>query len=733
MSGRNGFHGRGGEKSLKKIRKAVTLLLCLFLYAGAGQSVAAAEVGGERAASDVPTVTFTNKENSTPDLNVVKYVENLDAAYPAPADAEFTFVIKVDGELHKNQEYEFYKADTPDKSQEIRRTDRNGSFKLKAGERARFVYLGAGRHYEVYEENIPENFVQLIPASGTSMTGTIPPTGTQAAFTNQYQPPADPGPGPDPDPKPETTKLMVSKRISFPQGYMPPESPDFRFQVSLDGKTYSQEPYEIKSLDTGLVTGRGTTGDTGEFTLKAGEQAIFTDIPVNVDYKVEELLAEGWWSVNGITSQEGATKAPAVTADFTNANTSFIVTKQLEDNTKPDKAFTFTLMRGNRTYWAEAAYYLYSTKGNRLDEKTYRTDENGQFFLRPGEAAVFFGVEPGTLYHVTETKDSEYSQITPVNPNGYTDKVVQKNVEVLPFVNRKEETKGVLTVTKQVKTQDGMSPETQEEFTFCLYKDAGGETGFEPMKKTSYQVSSGMTTQTRKTDDNGRFIIKAGETARFESLLQGRYQVKELTEDLSPEYSIPEDEQVQTADLIPGDEQGLHFVFVNQFRMLPLSIQIKKTGWSEDTLLPGAVFRLYRDKDLADEVLPEDHPEGTTFDGYVTGEDGTITISALQAGTYYLKEVKAPEGYQLLAERLEIVITRKGDKLEAKVNGIKPTPGGNGQVTIKDNTVTIRIKNSRNFTLPATGGEGIAFLFAAAAGIIILLAVLWKKGKVKRK
>lgn len=743
---------------MKKILKAAALFLCLLFLAGAGHTVTAAEEGGQAAASDIPNVTFTNKENTTPDLNVVKYVESLDPAYPAPADAEFTFVVKIDGELYKNQEYELYPANAPGKAPELHRTDWNGRFTLKAGERARFVYLGAGKHYEVYEEALPDHFVQIIPAAGTSVTGTIPPAGAQAAFTNQYQPPEEP---PGPDPKPETTKLLVSKRIAFPNGYTPPQSPEFRFRVSIDGKPYGDEPYEIVSLTTGLPLGSGVTaglstseeaasGEPGEFTLKAGEQAVFTGIPVDVDYKVEELLEEGWWSVNNVTSQEGATKAPAVTVDFTNANTSFSVTKQLEDNSKPDKEFTFTLMKGDRSHWTGVSYYLYSTKGEKLSDVQY-TNENGQFVLKPGQAAVFFGIEPGTLYHVSEQKDPEYSQLTPIDPAGYTDKVVQKNVEVLPFVNRKDELKGVLTVTKQVEAENGVSPENPQEFTFCISKGvpkdttgmeeagSGEDAGmtYEVMAGIPYRVSTGTTTQTRKTDGEGRFKLKAGETAWFESLLGGRYQVAEITEELSPEYSIQDEQkQVQTGDLVPGQEEGLAFTFVNQFRVLPLSIRLVKTGWSDSTLLPGVVFRLYRNKDLTEEVTPEDweteHP-GEKFGGYETDADGLVLIQNLQAGTYYLKEVQAPEGYQLLANPLEIVITRNGDKLEATVNSIKPSLGSDGQVTIEGDTVVIRIKNSRNFTLPATGGEGIAFLLAAAAGIVLVLGILWKKGKVKIK
>ena len=705
----------------------------MLLAAGSGITASAAENSQKAVTSEVPRVTFTNKENTTPDLHVIKNVESVDLANPAPADAEFTFGIKVDGELYKNQEYELYRADASGKSPELRRTDRNGSFQLKAGDRARFVYLGAGKHYEVYEESQPENFVQIIPAQGTSITGTIPPAGAQAVFTNRYLPQTDPsGPGTGE----KLTKFLVSKRVAFPQGYMLPESPDFRFRITLDGKAYSQQSYEIFNQNTGLSTGKGETDNLGEFTLKAGEQAEFADVPVNQDYKVEELLDQGWWSVNDIISQEGSTKAPAVAADFQNSNTSFIVTKQLEDNSKPDVSFTFNLMKGDRTHWADATYYLYSTKGNLIDETLHKTDKNGQFFLKPGQAAVFIGIEPGTLYHVEEIKHPEYSQLTPIDPAGYRDKVVQKNVEMLPFVNRKEAMNGVLTVTKQVEAKGDVVPENPQEFTFCIRKKTEntdtGATSYEILKDIPFQIHTGMETQTKKTDQEGRFTLKAGQTARFESLLQGSYQVEEILEGLSPEYSILEQQRVQEGELFLHQEgDGLAFIFVNQFEMKPLTIKLKKTGWSEDTVLNGAVFRLYRDKNFADEILPEGHPEGQAFQGYISGSDGMVTIPELQAGTYYLKETKAPDGYQLLANPLEIVITRNGNQMEAMVNSIKPTPGGGGQVTIENNTVTIRIKNNRNFTLPATGGAGITFLLVAVTGMAFVIGILWKKGKVK--
>lgn len=769
---------------MNKIWKAIALALCLILLTGT--AAAAAEDSGD-ADPPVPRVTFTNQENTTPDLYVTKTVESLDAAYPAPEDAEFSFVVKVDGEFYSKQEYELYKKDMPSgQAPERRKTDRNGCFSLKAGERARFVYVGAGKHYEVYEEDLPERFVQIIPAQGTSVTGTIPPGGASAAFTNQYQPPTPPGT------KPKTTKLMVSKRVAFPAGYTPPETPVFWFRVALDGKPFTEEVFDLYSLDTGLKTGSGVTGKEGEFSLLAGTYALFPEVPIDVDYRVEELLekagqpawtetsgdgtaeaAEGtgeegtegpgtdggtvWWSTDGQTSAEGATQAPQTVVGFTNASTSFIVTKQMDDNTKPEEDFSFLLTHGDKSLWGGAQYYLYSTKGERLDGGIHTTDENGRFLLKPGQAAVFFGIEPGTVYNVSEVKDPRYSQLTPEDPAGYTDKVVQMAPEVLPFVNHKEENKGVLTVTKAVEVAGGNVPENQPEFRFRIssvkenaqgtdQEDTRAEASTElpgtatPLNKARYEVSRGTLTEAKETGEDGTFSIKAGETARFSMLLPGTYRVEELTEGLSKEYSIAEEDRVQQGTLTLKGEEGLAFTFTNRFDAVPLDIQVKKQSYWGGEALSGAVFRLYYayvDGKPSGEVVPEDwektHP-GEPFPGYISDADGTFTIEGLQAGTYYLEEKKAPDGYQLLASPIRIEIVREGRGLSATVNGIKPSLGEPAQIEmVNDTTVGITVNNSKNFTLPSTGGGGIAFLLAAAAGMAALLASLWKKGKVKRK
>lgn len=104
--------------------------------------------------------------------------------------------------------------------------------------------------------------------------------------------------------------------------------------------------------------------------------------------------------------------------------------------------------------------------------------------------------------------------------------------------------------------------------------------------------------------------------------------------------------------------------------------------------------------------------EGATWDAasvLTTGADGKISIDGLDADTYYLREIKAPAGYNKLSS-----------DVEAKVDAAKT--GEDNQLTYT--TKVVKINNQSGTKLPETGSTGTT-LFITFGSIVALIAVVF--------
>jgi hypothetical protein len=615
-------------------KKTAVFLMTIFCLIGLAmpQMSYAADVSGT--SDEAARIIFTNTANDTPDLFVTKYVESASELYQAPEDAVFTFVLKLDGVLAKRREYRVFDSTGSEVFQyedgestekkagwSAYQTDRSGTFTLKAGQTAKFEYIGTGTTYEVTEISIPDQFMQIQPAEGQSIAGTMVPSGARVDFTNLYT---------ESSAAEAETSLVVRKTVSFPAGYEAIETPDFTFCVKIDGKLWTKESYTVTDIDSGVEVESGMTDSNGRFTMKGGCMATFTGIPVNVDYEVTEILEdengkllselENWRSTGSITA-EGATAAPVTTAVFTNVSASFAVTKQMEDGSSTDADFIFELSDGDDNLWTGAEYYLYSADGNLEDETIHTTDEQGRFTLKADQTAMFVGIPAGAKYSVCEIGQTEYIQVVPVSASGYRNKTVIDSVEVLPFVNKKSGS-NVLNVTKHVEDEEGKTVETQDEFTFVLYRkttgtenetvsgiamDENAEDGsaavYEPVANAVYSIESGSSQLTYQTGADGSFQIKANETARFTSLSAGTYRVDEinLSEGYTPKDGTTESDGTKVyfrEDIL--NENSLDFVFTNIYRQLvavQTGVTVSDVKWyavAEIPVILLLLFMLYR-------------------------------------------------------------------------------------------------------------------------------------------
>lgn len=163
----------------------------------------------------------------------------------------------------------------------------------------------------------------------------------------------------------------------------------------------------------------------------------------------------------------------------------------------------------------------------------------------------------------------------------------------------------------------------------------------------------------------------------------------------------------------------------------PLDINKIKTGTTD--MLPGATFKLYKGsvadgnvvkvsavagKDGCYVVDPNSQiTEMVTIKDKIDGKGYNLHLNGLAAGTYYLVETKAPDGFNKLTDPIKVVITKNGDSYTIAADGAE----GN----------ILTVKNSTGSLLPSTGGAGV-IVFAGVA-ILLVFGVVVSFVRDKRK
>ncbi len=174
----------------------------------------------------------------------------------------------------------------------------------------------------------------------------------------------------------------------------------------------------------------------------------------------------------------------------------------------------------------------------------------------------------------------------------------------------------------------------------------------------------------------------------------------------------------------------------------PLDILKKKAGTGTDSIalekLAGAKFELYRnvtDAKAGKNAINVSGSNGnyvvdptsptTEFESVESiGEKGyNLHLNGLAAGDYWLKETKAPDGFNKLANPIKITITKSADGNENNW-----TISRDGE---EETDKIIDIENSTGSLLPSTGGAGV-IVFAGVA-ILLVFGVVVSFIRDKRK
>lgn len=181
------------------------------------------------------------------------------------------------------------------------------------------------------------------------------------------------------------------------------------------------------------------------------------------------------------------------------------------------------------------------------------------------------------------------------------------------------------------------------------------------------------------------------------------------------------------------------------------------TGATEtENPLAGAEFELYKgntegtaaDENAKINIVDEgngvyrqataDEAKATGFTSakIVSDDDGKVLVKGLEAGTYYLRETKAPEGYNKLLSDIKVVIEANYDTTTGKLTNYTVTYTYNGDPITVTNTdkltsPEVPVENKTGTQLPSTGSKGA--LMVTLAGIVLFGVLTASKAFGKKK
>ena len=162
---------------------------------------------------------------------------------------------------------------------------------------------------------------------------------------------------------------------------------------------------------------------------------------------------------------------------------------------------------------------------------------------------------------------------------------------------------------------------------------------------------------------------------------------------------------------IPG------YKFTNTPKEKTIDIEIKKVDESRNTITTSpAKFEIYTDYGSEEQAL------------FASGEtaDGVLKVEALEIGTpYWIVEVKAPDGYNLMEGAKQFIVDSDG-----KIN----LHEAYGDIYVENGeTVVLCVKNPSGYELPETGGVGTVIFYALGATLTAGALMYWYVTKSRKE
>ena len=287
-------------------------------------------------------------------------------------------------------------------------------------------------------------------------------------------------------------------------------------------------------------------------------------------------------------------------------------------------------------------------------------------------------------------------------------------------------------VIKETKAPDGYVFEVNETeveikgsetktYTFTNKKEEPKKPGRIEIIKTDEEGNLLSDARFSLIDEKGstlQNVVTVNGRAAFEDVPAGRYTVKEVQAPAG--YELSE----KTVSVTVGSEETITVKFVNKLSgvpVVPVSGRITINKVDENNMaLSGAEFTLYNENN---EVM------GTA----VSDENGRVIFENLKDGKYFVRETKAPEGYEIVTDVLNVDVAQ-GKSYSYRFRNIPSSeiirdPNvPKGWETIEDPDVPADTVP----TLPDTGSFLNTWMLAVIGFMLILTGIILYKRRMLR-
>lgn len=151
----------------------------------------------------------------------------------------------------------------------------------------------------------------------------------------------------------------------------------------------------------------------------------------------------------------------------------------------------------------------------------------------------------------------------------------------------------------------------------------------------------------------------------------------------------------------------------------------KVSPGSKSRLLDGAEFKLYQENANGNKVEGIDEKVNEITEGLkVSDENGIFYQGELEIGTYYLKEIKAPDGFELPAGIFKFTIETDDENVKFVYDKFSGEHLRNDNNPDTSGVYEIKVSNTPGYKLPETGGNGTIPITMGSAILMTVSAFL---------